>query len=176
MQEIYFKFQHYIETGGVTMYPLILCCFTMWLLILFNLPVWKRPLVIETEELKKQYSTVPKENVRHNRYVYDFLLSKSYRSSVKGLSTVKLLATLAPLLGLFGTVTGMINTFESVSIYGLGNPKALAAGISEAMITTQFGLLVALPGILFVFFLQRRAYRDHTKIKQLTGTLVPRRS
>ena len=158
------------------MYPLILCCFAMWLLILFNLPLWKRPLVVETEAFKTQYSAVPKDNVRHNRSVYDFLLSKSYRTSVQGLSTIKLLATIAPLLGLLGTVTGMINTFESVAIFGLGNPKALAAGISEAMITTQFGLLVALPGSLFVFFLQRRAHRDHTKIKQLTGTLVPRRS
>lgn len=158
------------------MYPLILCCFAMWLLILLNIPLWKRPLLVEIQEFKTQYSAVPKDNVRHNRSVYDFLLSRSYRASVAGLATIKLLATIAPLLGLLGTVTGMINTFESVAIFGLGNPKALAAGISEAMITTQFGLLVALPGILFVFFLQRRAHRDHTKIKQITGTLVPRRS
>lgn len=158
------------------MYPLILCCFSMWLLITYHLPLWRQSLPQQTNQLKKQYMAIPTDSSRHNRRAYDFLLNKNYHGAVKGLSTIKLLATIAPLLGLFGTVTGMINTFESVAIFGLGNPKALAAGISEAMITTQFGLLIALPGILFVFFLQRQVHRDHTKIKQQTASLVQRRS
>jgi hypothetical protein len=55
------------------------------------------------------------------------------------------LAAVAPLLGLLGTVTGMIATFDVLAVFGTGNAKAMAGGISEALITTQTGLLVALP-------------------------------
>lgn len=172
MEGVVSHFQHYMQTGGITMYPLLLCCFSMWLLILFHLPAWRHPLSIECKQLQKQYLLQTRDNLRHDRQVYDHLVNMSYQRTARGISTIKLLATIAPILGLFGTVTGMINTFESVADFGLGNPKALAAGISEAMITTQFGLFVALPGILAVFFLHRRASRDQQKIKLLTVELV----
>jgi len=54
-------------------------------------------------------------------------------------------ATIAPLFGFLGTVTGMINSFEALAEVGLGNPKAVASGISEALITTAAGLMIALP-------------------------------
>ncbi|HHB94297.1 MAG TPA: MotA/TolQ/ExbB proton channel family protein, partial [Campylobacterales bacterium] len=54
----------------------------------------------------------------------------------------------APLLGLLGTVTGMIATFDMITEYGTGDPKMLSGGISEALITTMFGLIVAIPLLL----------------------------
>jgi biopolymer transport protein ExbB len=60
-------------------------------------------------------------------------------------------------LGLLGTVTGMIATFDVLSVFGTGNAKAMAGGISEALITTQTGLLVAIPGLYMKGFLDRRA-------------------
>ena len=175
MEGVYSHFQQYVQTGGITMYPLILCCFWMWLLIIFNVPLWRLSVNHQCEQLKEQYCLLQRENLRHNRQLYNLLLKKNYEQSIKGISTIKVLAAVAPFLGLFGTVTGMINTFESVATFGLGNPKALAAGISEAMITTQFGLLIAVPGILAVFFLQRRAHRDQRKVRQITGELVRNR-
>ena len=67
----------------------------------------------------------------------------------KGLSMIKLFAAVAPLLGLLGTVTGMIATFQSISLFGTGDPKLMADGISQALVTTMLGLCVAIP-LLFL--------------------------
>ncbi len=67
----------------------------------------------------------------------------------RGLSLLKLLAAVAPLLGLLGTVTGMIATFQSITLFGTGDPKLMAGGISQALITTVLGLVAAIP-LLFM--------------------------
>jgi len=79
------------------------------------------------------------------------------RSLTNHLATIGALAAVAPLLGLLGTVTGMITTFDVMAIFGTGNARAMAGGISEALITTQTGLLVAIPGLYMQTFLERRA-------------------
>lgn len=65
-----------------------------------------------------------------------------------GLSLLKIIAMVAPLLGLLGTVTGMIITFQMITLFGAGDPKAMAGGISQALITTVQGLVVAIPTVL----------------------------
>ena len=70
---------------------------------------------------------------------------------------VALSAATAPLLGLLGTVTGMINTFRLISVIGTGDPKMLSSGISEALVTTEFGLIVAIPSLLIHAFISRKA-------------------
>lgn len=62
-----------------------------------------------------------------------------------GLATIKILAAIAPLLGLLGTVTGMIETFQSITLFGTGDPKLMAGGISQALVTTVLGLVSAIP-------------------------------
>ena len=61
---------------------------------------------------------------------------------------VKVVGVVAPLLGLLGTVTGMIRTFQLITLYGAGDPKLMASGISEALVTTMLGLCVAVPMVL----------------------------
>ncbi|MCE2389860.1 MAG: MotA/TolQ/ExbB proton channel family protein [Proteobacteria bacterium] len=61
------------------------------------------------------------------------------------LTTIKVLSAIAPLLGLLGTVTGMIETFQMITLFGTGDPKMMASGISEALVTTMLGLIVAIP-------------------------------
>ena len=73
------------------------------------------------------------------------------------ISIVWITAATAPLLGLLGTVTGIITTFKLLTIFGSGDPKALGGGISEALITTEFGLIVAIPSLILHAFLQRKA-------------------
>ncbi len=73
------------------------------------------------------------------------------------LPTIIILAAVAPLLGLFGTVSGMVETFKVIGMYGMGNAQAMASGIREAMITTQAGLLVAIPGIFAGQVLKKKA-------------------
>jgi biopolymer transport protein ExbB len=67
----------------------------------------------------------------------------------KGLSFIKLSATVAPMLGLLGTVLGMIETFQMISVAGSGDPSVTAGGISTALITTVLGLIAAMPLLLF---------------------------
>ena len=66
----------------------------------------------------------------------------------KGLLFIKVVSAVAPLMGLLGTVTGMIQTFQVITLYGAGDPKMMAGGISQALVTTVLGLLVAIPMVL----------------------------
>ncbi len=75
----------------------------------------------------------------------------------KRLGTIKVLAAVAPLLGLLGTVTGMIETFQSITLFGTGDPKLMAGGISEALMTTLMGLTVAIPLVLLHSVLAARS-------------------
>ncbi|MBL8844039.1 MAG: MotA/TolQ/ExbB proton channel family protein [Planctomycetes bacterium] len=70
---------------------------------------------------------------------------------------VALSATAAPLLGLLGTVTGIMNTFKLITVFGTGDVKTLSSGISEALITTEYGLIVAIPSLLLHALLNRKA-------------------
>jgi len=72
------------------------------------------------------------------------------------LSTLGVLAMIAPLLGLLGTVTGMISTFQMISAHGSGDPRLMSGGISEALITTQAGLIIAVPLLLLHAFFSGR--------------------
>jgi biopolymer transport protein ExbB len=67
----------------------------------------------------------------------------------RGLPTMAVLINIAPLLGLLGTVGGMIQTFSAITRFGTANPRLLAEGISVSLVTTQAGLMVALPCLLF---------------------------
>ncbi len=75
----------------------------------------------------------------------------------RGLSALKIVAAVAPLMGLLGTVTGMIVTFQAITLFGAGDPKLMAGGISQALVTTVLGLVVAIPMLLLHNLLQSRA-------------------
>jgi biopolymer transport protein ExbB len=72
---------------------------------------------------------------------------------------VQTISIIAPLLGLLGTVTGMIQTFQAITLFGAGDPKMMAGGISEALITTTLGLVIAIPLVLLHALLSSRARR-----------------
>ncbi len=81
-------------------------------------------------------------------------------------------AASAPLLGLLGTVTGIINTFKLITVFGSSDVKTLSGGISEALITTEFGLIVAIPSLLIHAYLSRKAKRDVDKMETVALTLI----
>ncbi|AQA17533.1 energy transducer TonB [Halioglobus japonicus] len=90
-----------------------------------------------------------------------------------GLTLLKIIAAVAPLMGLLGTVTGMIITFQAITIFGAGDPKAMAGGISGALITTVLGLLVAIPTVLLHTVVNGRAQRIiHILDEQTTGMIA----
>lgn len=87
----------------------------------------------------------------------DELLLREAAGLERGLSWVKLLAAIAPLLGLLGTVTGMIATFQAITLFGTGDPSMMASGISQALMTTVLGLVTAVPLLLAHLLLQGRS-------------------
>jgi biopolymer transport protein ExbB len=77
----------------------------------------------------------------------------------RGITTIKILSGVAPLLGLLGTVTGMILTFQTITLFGTGDPKLMAGGISQALMTTVLGLVCAIPLILLHNFISSKSQR-----------------
>jgi biopolymer transport protein ExbB len=75
----------------------------------------------------------------------------------RNLTIIKIISVVAPLMGLLGTVTGMINTFQAITLFGTGDPKLMAGGISTALVTTVLGLVVAIPSTLLYAMLNTRS-------------------
>ncbi|MEX2606341.1 MAG: MotA/TolQ/ExbB proton channel family protein [Kiritimatiellia bacterium] len=90
----------------------------------------------------------------------------------RSLGTLAVFGGVAPLLGLLGTVTGMISTFQLVTLFGSGNAKTLSGGISEALVTTQLGLVIAIPVLLVHAFLARKAKALLGELEQVAVSLV----
>lgn len=91
------------------------------------------------------------------------------------LSMLGVLAAIAPLLGLLGTVTGMIVTFQSISLHGAGDPKLMSGGISQALVTTELGLLVAVPLTLLHTMLSSRSRRLVEELDERSTQLIAQR-
>lgn len=89
----------------------------------------------------------------------------------RSLPTITILAATAPLMGLLGTVTGMVETFDVIALFGTGNAKALSGGISQALITTQSGLLVGIPGFFMSRLLSRRAQAIERRLSKIVIAL-----
>jgi biopolymer transport protein ExbB len=87
------------------------------------------------------------------------------------LPSIRMLSAVAPMLGLLGTVTGIITTFDMITIVGGGKPRLLAGGISEALTTTATGLIIAIPGLLAHSFLSSRIERLIADAERLAASL-----
>ena len=91
-----------------------------------------------------------------------------------GLNFLKLAAGIAPLLGLLGTVTGMIKTFQAMMIYGTGDPQLMAGGISEALVTTMLGLIAAIPLLILHSFCSSLARSIQGTLEEQSAGIVAR--
>ena len=89
-----------------------------------------------------------------------------------GLNLLKIIAMVAPLMGLLGTVTGMILTFQMITLFGAGDPKAMAGGISQALVTTVLGLCVAIPTVLLHTLVNGRAQRILHVLEEQSAGIV----
>lgn len=88
------------------------------------------------------------------------------------LSTLGMLAAIAPLMGLLGTVTGMINTFHTITYYGTGDPRMMSGGISEALVTTMLGLSVAIPIMLAHTLISRKVETEIGRLEEKSVSFV----
>jgi biopolymer transport protein ExbB len=93
----------------------------------------------------------------------------------RNLTFIKIISVVAPLMGLLGTVTGMINTFQAITLFGTGDPKLMAGGISQALVTTVLGLVVAIPmTLLFATLNTRSRHIVHILQEQASGIIAER--
>jgi biopolymer transport protein ExbB len=169
----------YLDQGGWVMLPLVGVSLVMWAMILER---WYELHQLVSGDLEvpavlaalRGEAQPPASGGLRAQLVQGFLAERSGRERLdreilalcaKRLDerlegrheAISVLAAVAPLLGLLGTVLGMIETFQVISFFGTGNARAMAGGISVALVTTQTGLLVAIPGLIFGGRLRDRA-------------------
>ncbi len=121
------------------------------------LTVYKDNYQLNTETLEMRlHEAVAKASIRVNRFTV-FL---------------GIIAAVAPLLGLLGTVVGMINTFQAITLYGTGDPQTMAGGISQALITTVLGLVVAVPAVLLHSVISGRCKRIVNMLQRHSAALT----
>ena len=101
----------------------------------------------------------------------DEIVATAAQSLNRGLPTLSIFAAVSPLLGLLGTVTGMIETFQVITLFGAGDPRMMSGGISQALITTQLGLAVAIPLLLIHSFVQGRANAEIAVLEETAANL-----
>ena len=180
-QDHIYRIMDYIAAGGIVMVPLVIMSVLMWALIINRIFFFRRLYrksmsrkkaseyvrrgeFPDTRKYRDAASMLVREFLQRrsgkrtlDRFILDETVVFIVSSMDKYLALIGTFASLAPLLGLLGTVTGMITTFDIISIFGTGNARAMAGGISVALITTQTGLVVAIPGLYMSNFLNRRA-------------------
>ncbi len=94
----------------------------------------------------------------------------------RGILFIKVISVVAPLLGLLGTVTGMIQTFQAITLFGTGDPKTMAGGISQALVTTVLGLTVAIPTVLLHTIVSGRSKAITQVLQEQTAGIVAEQS
>ena len=92
------------------------------------------------------------------------------------LTIIKIISVVAPLIGLLGTVTGMINTFQAITLFGTGDPKLMAGGISQALVTTVLGLVVAIPMVFISTLLNTRSRGIINILQQQSAGIIAERA
>ncbi len=106
----------------------------------------------------------------------DEIIIKYLPKVERGIGSVKIFASIGPLLGLLGTVTGMIGTFQSITLFGTGDPKLMAGGISMALITTVQGLVCAIPLILLHTFISSKSKGIVQLLEEQSAGLIAAKS
>ena len=174
-----------VTAGGIVMVPIILCSILAVAITLERLWTLREQRVVPAELADKVWQWVENRalsdkqitalqqhsplgrvlaagltNRHRDRAVMLEAIEDAGRHVVhdleRFLNTLGTIAAISPLLGLLGTVTGMIRTFKAITVAGVGNPAAMAGGISEALITTAAGLLVAIPALVAYRYLRGR--------------------
>jgi len=122
------------------------------------------------------YEDNKSENLEHLEIKLGEAVLREVPPINRGLSFLKISAAVAPLLGLLGTVTGMIITFQAITLFGAGDPKLMAGGISQALVTTVLGLIVAIPTLLLHNLVNSKATKITQIIEQESVALIAMRS
>lgn len=161
----------FFERGGYVVWIILIVSSLMWMLLVERYWFVLFGAAKRHAQLVAEWRTVAARTPTAREWLRQGMLM-DYRAQLRrALPTILVMTAVLPLLGLFGTVTGMIKTFDALTLFGSGNPRGLAAGISEALLTTLAGLVTALSGIYFSSSLEGRIVAAQHRLEaDLTST------
>jgi biopolymer transport protein ExbB len=152
----------FLERGGEVLIPILLLILGMWILIIERAVYFRFGFPRLAAHLRARWEARAERQSWQAHQVRKALVTESSMSLFRGLDVIKTLIAICPLLGLLGTVTGMMEVFDVMAFVGNGNVRAMAEGISKATIPTMSGMVGALTGVFFIALLERRAKLQQT--------------
>ena len=150
----------FMNLGGPVLRLIALVIFLMWVLIIERVLYFRSTMRTMSRDIKDRWEARPERRSWNATAIREMMISKFSAECNRGIAMIQTFVALCPLLGLLGTVTGMISVFQVMAVSGSGNVRAMAAGVSQATIPTMAGMVGALSGVLFVTLLTRRAARE----------------
>ena len=155
----------FLETGGPVLVVIGLTTFTMWALILDRLWFYRLVHPKRADQVVSEWNDRSDHSSWNAHQVRRLLASGVRQDLDSGLMMIRTLVALCPLLGLLGTVTGMIEVFDVMAVSGSGNARAMASGVSKATIPTMAGMVAALSGLIFSAQLDRFARDEGQRVE-----------
>jgi biopolymer transport protein ExbB len=149
-----------LESGGLVLWAILIASVLMWTLIIER---YLFVYALHPKQVKKLIADWHQRSERSSWYAQKIrqgMIAESALSLKRYLMSIRTLIVALPMLGLLGTVDGMIQTFDVLTVFGTGNARGMAGGISIALITTMGGLLAALSGMYFSTQLEQRVARE----------------
>jgi biopolymer transport protein ExbB len=150
----------FMELGGPILRWIAVTIFVMWVLIAERLMYFRSSMKSMSREIHDNWESRSERRSWNAHQIREMMISRFEMATSKGINVIQTLVALCPLLGLMGTVTGMIKVFGVMAVSGSGNVRAMAAGVSQATVPTMAGMVGALSGVLLVTLLTRRAARE----------------
>lgn len=163
--EAYDAIRRFIEMGGDVLYMIMIVSFIMWMFIIERL--WYFRMVFR-QDFRRVVDTWEARTERKSWYAHKIrigMVSEVRENLNENVNTIKTLVALCPLVGLLGTVTGMIEVFDVMAVMGSGNARAMAAGVSKATIPTMAGMVAALSGVFMSTYIERKAKRSAERLE-----------
>jgi biopolymer transport protein ExbB len=150
----------FMALGGPVLKLIALTIFIMWVLIAERLMYFRTTMKIVSQGIRDEWETRPERRSWNAHQIREMMISRFRMTTNRNIAMIQTLVALCPLLGLLGTVTGMVSVFQVLAVSGSGNVRAMAAGVSQATVPTMAGMVGALSGVLLVTLLTRRAARE----------------
>ncbi len=147
----------FLEAGGGVLTMIMVSAFVMWAFIMERVAYWLTAHRGVVDKTVKKWESLPNQSSPEALAVRDKLISEARQRAEQNVELVKTLVALAPLLGLLGTVWGMIQVFDVLALSDQGGARAMAAGVYRAILPTMAGLATAITGLPFSYRFERAA-------------------
>lgn len=164
LQDYYEHFLNFLDRGGPVIITILCTSVLMWSMIIERYWYFYRVFPHNAQAAFAAWQSRTDRSSWYARRIREELVGQASESLTKNLPLIKALVTVLPFLGLLGTVSGMITTFEVLRVFGTDNARGVTAGIAEALFTTLTGLLTALSGLYFSVHLHRHADEERRRL------------